>query len=60
MDLPSLSFYVLEPWIAGKNTPVLQTLRPLPYIHAILATSTGILAFIVHLSDFVGTTSRSF
>ena len=29
--------------------PVLQTLRPLPYIHAILATSTGILAFIVLL-----------
>ena len=45
----SLSFYVLEPWIEGKNTPVLQTLRPLPYIHAILATSTGILAFIVFL-----------
>lgn len=45
----SLSFYVLEPWIAGKNTPTLQTLRPLPYIHAILATSTGILAFIVLL-----------
>ncbi|CAG5953885.1 acyltransferase [Streptococcus pneumoniae] len=45
----SLSFYVLEPWIAGKNTPVLQTLRPLPYIHAILATSTGILVFIVFL-----------
>ena len=45
----SLSFYVLEPWIVGKNTPVLQTLRPLPYIHAILATSTGILAFIVLL-----------
>ena len=43
----SLSFYVLEPWIAGKNTPVLQTLRPLPYIHAILATSTGILTIIV-------------
>lgn len=32
----SLSFYVLEPWIAGKNTPIVQTLRPLPYIHAIL------------------------
>ena len=45
----SLSFYVLEPWIAGKNTPILQTIRPLPYIHAILATSTGILAFIVFL-----------
>ena len=45
----SLSFYVLEPWIAGKNTPILQTLRPLPYIHAIFATSTGILAFIVLL-----------
>ena len=56
----SLSFYVLEPWIAGKNTPVLQTLRPLPYIHAILATSTGILAFIVLLVTFVGTTSGSF
>ena len=38
---------MLEPWIAGKNTPVLQTLRPLPYIHAILATSTGILTIIV-------------
>ena len=45
----SLSFYVLEPWMAGKNTPILQTLRPLPYIHAILVTSTGILAFIVFL-----------
>ena len=40
---------MLEPWIAGKDTPILQTLRPLPYIHAILATSTGILAFIVLL-----------
>ena len=47
------SFYVLEPWIAGKNTPVLQTLRPLPYIHTILATSTGILAFIVLLVTFL-------
>ena len=45
----SLSFYVLEPWIAGKDTPILQTLRPLPHIHAILAASTGILAFIVFL-----------
>ena len=24
----SLSFYVLEPWIAGKDTPILQTLSP--------------------------------
>ena len=39
----------MEPWIAGKSTPILQTLRPLPYIHAILAASTGILAFIVFL-----------
>lgn len=43
----SLSFYVLEPWIAGKNTPILQTLRPLPYIHAILVAGTGILTIIV-------------
>ena len=45
----SLSFYVLEPWIAGKSTTILQTIRPLPYIRAILATSTGILTFIVLL-----------
>ena len=43
----------MEPWIAGKNTPIIQTLRPLPYIRAILATSTGILAFIVFLVTFL-------
>ena len=45
----SLSFYVLEPWIAGKNTPILERIRPLPYIQTILAASTGTLAFIVFL-----------
>ena len=43
----SLSFYVLEPWIAGKNTPIIQaSSSPASYSHN-PCTSTGILAFIV-------------
>ena len=56
----SLSFYVLEPWIAGKDTPIIQTLRPLPHIHTILAASTGNLGLHCLLSNSAGTTSGSF
>ena len=45
----SLSFYVIEPLIAGKDTPILQTICTLPYIQRIFAASTGVLALIALL-----------
>lgn len=45
----SLSFYILEPWIAGKDTPILETFRTFPYIQRILASITGVLTLIVLL-----------
>ena len=45
----SLSFYVIEPLIAGKDTPILQTIRTFPHIQRIFAASTGVLTLIVLL-----------
>ena len=45
----SLSFYVIEPLIAGKDTPILQTIRTFPHIQRIFAASTGVLTLIALL-----------
>ncbi len=42
----SLSFYVIEPFIAGKNTSLLQRVKEIPHIKTIFASSSGILTLI--------------
>ena len=42
----TLSFYVIEPFIAGKNTSLLQRVREIPHIKTIFASSSGILSLI--------------
>ena len=42
----SLSFYVIEPFIAGKNSSLLQSVKEIPHIKSIFATSSGILSLI--------------
>lgn len=42
----SLSFYVIEPFIAGKNSSLLQKVKEIPHIKSIFATSSGILSLI--------------
>ena len=42
----SLSFYVIEPFIAGKNTSLLQKIREIPHIQPIFAGSVGFLSLL--------------
>ena len=42
----SLSFYVIEPFIAGKNSSLLQKAKEIPHIKTIFASSSGILTLI--------------
>lgn len=42
----SLSFYVIEPFIAGKNSSLLQKVREIPHIQPIFAGSVGFLSLL--------------
>ena len=42
----SLSFYVIEPFIAGKNSSLLQKAKEIPHIKTIFASSSGILTLV--------------
>ena len=42
----SLSFYVIEPFIAGKNTSLLQRVKEIPHIQPIFAGSIGFLSLL--------------
>ena len=42
----TLSFYVIEPLIAGKTTGLLQKTKEIPHIKTIFASSSGILTLI--------------
>ena len=42
----SLSFYVIEPFIAGKNTSLLQKISEIPHIQPIFAGSVGFLSLL--------------
>ena len=42
----SLSFYVIEPFIAGKNTSLLQKVKEIPHIQPIFAGSVGFLSLL--------------
>ena len=42
----SLSFYVIEPFIAGKNTSLLQRVKEIPHIQPIFAGSVGFLGLL--------------
>ena len=42
----SLSFYVIEPFIAGKNSSLLQTVKEIPHIQPIFAGSVGFLSLL--------------
>ena len=42
----SLSFYVIEPFIAGKNSSLLQKVKEIPHIQPIFAGSIGFLSLL--------------
>ena len=42
----SLSFYVIEPFIAGKNSSLLQRVKEIPHIQPIFAGSVGFLGLL--------------
>ena len=42
----TLSFYVIEPFIAGKNTSLLQKVKEIPHIQPIFAGSVGFLSLL--------------
>lgn len=42
----SLSFYVIEPFIAGKNTSLLQKVKEIPHIQPIFTGSVGFLSLL--------------
>lgn len=42
----SLSFYVIEPFIAGKNSSLLQKVKEIPHIQPIFASSVGFLSLL--------------
>ena len=42
----SLSFYVIEPFIAGQNTSLLQKVKEIPHIQPIFAGSVGFLSLL--------------
>lgn len=42
----SLSFYVIEPFIAGKNNSLLQKVKEIPHIQPIFAGSVGFLSLL--------------
>ena len=42
----SLSFYVIEPFIAGKNTSLLQRVKEIPHIQPIFTGSVGFLSLL--------------
>lgn len=42
----SLSFYVIEPFIAGKNSSLLQKVKEIPHIQPIFAGSVGFLSLL--------------
>ena len=42
----SLSFYVIEPFIAGKNSSLLQKVKEIPHVQPIFAGSVGFLSLL--------------
>ena len=42
----SLSFYVIEPFIAGKSSKLLRMAKEIPHIKPIFAGSVGVLSLI--------------
>ena len=42
----SLSFYVIEPFIAGKNSSLLQTVKEIPHIQPIFVGGVGFLSLL--------------
>ena len=42
----SLSFYVIEPFIAGKNSSLLQKVKEIPHIQPVFAGSVGFLSLL--------------
>ena len=42
----TLSFYVIEPFIAGKNSNLLQKIKEIPHIQSIFAGSVGFLSLL--------------
>ena len=49
----SLSFYVIEPFIAGKNSSLLQTVKEIPHIQPIFAGSVGFLSLLTLIVMFI-------
>ena len=49
----SLSFYVIEPFIAGKNTSLLQRVKEIPHIQPIFAGSVGFLSLLTLIVMFI-------
>ena len=49
----SLSFYVIEPFIAGKNSSLLQKVREIPHIQPIFAGSVGFLSLLTLIVMFI-------
>ena len=49
----SLSFYVIEPFIAGKNSSLLQKVKEIPHIQPIFAGSVGFLSLLTLIVMFI-------
>lgn len=49
----SLSFYVIEPFIAGKNSSILQKVKEIPHIQPIFAGSVGFLSLLTLIVMFI-------
>ena len=49
----SLSFYVIEPFIAGKNSSLLQAVKEIPHIQPIFAGSVGFLSLLTLIVMFI-------
>ena len=49
----SLSFYVIEPFIAGKNSSLLQKVREIPHIQPIFAGGVGFLSLLTLIVMFI-------
>lgn len=49
----SLSFYVIEPFIAGKNSSLLQKVKEIPHIQPIFVGSVGFLSLLTLIVMFI-------
>ncbi|MFS9059438.1 acyltransferase family protein [Streptococcus infantis] len=49
----SLSFYVIEPFIAGKNSSLLQTVKEIPHIQPIFVGGVGFLSLLTLIVMFI-------